>query len=251
MRAPRCRQLHDHRGVSVAPGRRDRAGAGGGPSMVLRCGVGTAGVGGRRLRATTSSSEHGCCRLRLVRLPGSAGASCRPRGRGSPRRVAFYVLRPSRTAVAMTGTEAISNGVSVFAAPQARNARTTLCSRCILGDMFLGVSCSPRRRTPCRSSRARRRCLGDRQLVYGRGPALSRLQAATAVILSAANTSYTGPFSSFVARTRSARSDVGTARSRTASCAHRGLAACCSPRTQAPRYPDVRIGVSPAMAGAG
>ena len=42
---------------------------------------------------------------------------------------------------AMTGTEAISNGVSVFRDPQAKNARTTLVvMSCILGAMFLGIS---------------------------------------------------------------------------------------------------------------
>ncbi len=41
----------------------------------------------------------------------------------------------------MTGTEAISNGVSIFRTPQARNARTTLVlMSSILGVMFLGVS---------------------------------------------------------------------------------------------------------------
>ena len=41
----------------------------------------------------------------------------------------------------MTGTEAISNGVSIFRKPQARNARTTLVlMSTILGVMFLGVS---------------------------------------------------------------------------------------------------------------
>ena len=41
----------------------------------------------------------------------------------------------------MTGTEAISNGVSIFREPQASNARTTLViMSTILGAMFLGVS---------------------------------------------------------------------------------------------------------------
>ncbi len=42
---------------------------------------------------------------------------------------------------ALTGTEAISNGVSIFKAPQPRNARITLVSMSlILGTMFFGVS---------------------------------------------------------------------------------------------------------------
>ena len=42
---------------------------------------------------------------------------------------------------ALTGTEAISNGVSIFKVPQARNARITLVAMSlILGSMFFGVS---------------------------------------------------------------------------------------------------------------
>ena len=55
---------------------------------------------------------------------------------------AFYLLRAfAQGSSAMTGTEAISNGVSIFRVPQARNARTTLVlMSSILGVMFLGVS---------------------------------------------------------------------------------------------------------------
>ena len=54
----------------------------------------------------------------------------------------FYVARAfANGGSAMTGTEAISNGVSVFREPQAANARTTLViMSTILGSMFLGVS---------------------------------------------------------------------------------------------------------------
>jgi amino acid transporter len=109
---------------------------------------------------------------------------------------------------AMTGTEAISNGVSIFRKPQANNARTTLViMSTILGSMFLGVSLLAaltharpfRSGTPTVISE-----LG--KLVYGQGAAGSLLfvllQASTAVILIlAANTSFTGfPFLvSFVA----------------------------------------------------
>src|SRR5206468_3313028 len=42
---------------------------------------------------------------------------------------------------AMTGTEAISDGVLAFKPPEAENARTTLLSMgLILGSMFLGMS---------------------------------------------------------------------------------------------------------------
>ena len=52
----------------------------------------------------------------------------------------FYVARAfANGGSAMTGTEAISNGVSVFRDPQAKNARTTLViMSCILGSMFFG-----------------------------------------------------------------------------------------------------------------
>ena len=122
---------------------------------------------------------------------------------------AFYLLRAfANGSSAMTGTEAISNGVSIFREPQARNARTTLVlMSTILGAMFLGVSVLAALThavpyvsgTPTVVSE-----IG--KLVYG-SSSVSRvlfysLQAATALILIlAANTSFTGfPFLvSFVA----------------------------------------------------
>lgn len=54
----------------------------------------------------------------------------------------FFVLRAFASGgTALTGTEAISNGVSIFRRPEARNARITLAAMSlILGSMFLGVS---------------------------------------------------------------------------------------------------------------
>jgi amino acid transporter len=121
----------------------------------------------------------------------------------------FYVARAfANGGSAMTGTEAISNGVSVFRQPQADNARTTLViMSSILGTMFLGVSILAalaqarpfESGTPTVVSELGR-------LVYGTGAGGSILygclQAATALILIlAANTSFTGfPFLvSFVA----------------------------------------------------
>jgi amino acid transporter len=54
----------------------------------------------------------------------------------------FLVLKAfSSGGSALTGTEAISNGVSVFRHPEAKNARATLVMMAlILGTMFLGVS---------------------------------------------------------------------------------------------------------------
>ncbi len=122
---------------------------------------------------------------------------------------AFFLLRAfANGSSAMTGTEAISNGVSIFRTPQARNARTTLVlMSSILGVMFLGVSVLAALThsvpfvsgTPTVVSE-----IGH--LVYGTSPAghalFYSLQAATALILIlAANTSFTGfPFLvSFVA----------------------------------------------------
>jgi amino acid transporter len=122
---------------------------------------------------------------------------------------AFFLLRAfANGSSAMTGTEAISNGVSVFREPQAKNARTTLVlMSTILGVMFLGVSVLAALThsvpfvtgTPTVVSE-----IG--KLVYGTSPGgralFYALQAATALILIlAANTSFTGfPFLvSFVA----------------------------------------------------
>ncbi len=122
---------------------------------------------------------------------------------------AFYLLRAfANGSSAMTGTEAISNGVSIFREPQARNARTTLLlMSTILGTMFLGVSALAALThsvpfvsgTPTVVSE-----IG--KLVYGSSTVghvlFYMLQTATALILIlAANTSFTGfPFLvSFVA----------------------------------------------------
>src|SRR5580698_4944009 len=121
----------------------------------------------------------------------------------------FYVARAfANGGSAMTGTEAISNGVSIFRKPQAANARATLViMSTVLGSMFLGVSIL--------AALAHARPFGSGtptvvseigRLVYGSTAAGSvlygSLQAATALILVlAANTSFTGfPFLvSFVA----------------------------------------------------
>ena len=109
---------------------------------------------------------------------------------------------------AMTGTEAISNGVSVFREPQAANARFTLVvMSTILGSMFLGVSVLSALAHARPFNSGRPTVVSEiGRLVYGHGAAGSLLygllQASTAVILIlAANTSFTGfPFLvSFVA----------------------------------------------------
>src|SRR5580693_4358251 len=122
---------------------------------------------------------------------------------------AFFLLRAfANGSSAMTGTEAISNGVSIFRKPQARNARTTLVlMSTILGVMFLGVSVLAALTHSVPFTTGTPTVVSEiGTLVYGSSPAgqvlYYALQAATALILIlAANTSFTGfPFLvSFVA----------------------------------------------------
>jgi len=121
----------------------------------------------------------------------------------------FYVARAfANGGSAMTGTEAISNGVSVFREPQATNARTTLVvMSSILGSMFLGVSVLAALAHARPFSSGTPTVVSELgHLVYGHSAFGSLLygclQTATALILIlAANTSFTGfPFLvSFVA----------------------------------------------------
>ena len=164
-------------------------------NMVLLIGVGLVKVG----LGTLGHARHGAGTMSL-------GAE----GGGLLLGVSVFVfLRAfANGGSAMTGTEAISNGVSIFRDPQSRNARTTLVlMSTILGSMFLGISVLAgfahvvpyRSGTPTVVSE-----LGS--LVYGTSGAghvaYYLLQSATALILIlAANTSFTGfPFLvSFVA----------------------------------------------------
>ncbi|HEY6472299.1 MAG TPA: amino acid permease [Acidimicrobiales bacterium] len=122
---------------------------------------------------------------------------------------AFFLLRAfANGSSAMTGTEAISNGVSIFREPQARNARTTLVlMSTILGAMFLGVSVLAALTHSVPFSSGTPTVVSEiGKLVYGSSAGgrflFYLLQVATALILIlAANTSFTGfPFLvSFVA----------------------------------------------------
>ncbi|NNN19697.1 MAG: APC family permease [Acidimicrobiaceae bacterium] len=103
---------------------------------------------------------------------------------------------------ALTGTEAISNGVSIFKNPQPRNARITLVAMSvILGIMFFGVSILARfvHAVPRISGSPTVLSLIAAQ-VYGHSPigrfAFYFLQVSTyAILVLAANTSFTGfPF---------------------------------------------------------
>jgi amino acid transporter len=122
---------------------------------------------------------------------------------------AFFLLRAfANGSSAMTGTEAISNGVSIFRDPQARNARTTLVlMSVILGALFLGVSVLAALTHSVPFTSGTPTIVSEvGKLVYGSSPVghalFYLLQIATALILIlAANTSFTGfPFLvSFVA----------------------------------------------------
>lgn len=104
----------------------------------------------------------------------------------------FLILKGfSSGAVALTGVEAISNGVPAFKRPESHNAATTLTWMAfILGGLFFGVSLLAHRIQPYPSH--------DQTvfsqmglLVFGSGPLYLILQFATAAILTlAANTAY-------------------------------------------------------------
>lgn len=104
----------------------------------------------------------------------------------------FLVLRAfSSGCTALTGIEAISNGVQAFRPPEARNAARTLAWMAFtLMDLFGGISLlshlyglAPRPEETVVSQLARS--------VFGNGPSYFVIQAATALILIlAANTSY-------------------------------------------------------------
>ena len=105
----------------------------------------------------------------------------------------FLILKGfSSGAVALTGVEAISNGVPAFRRPESRNAANTLVWMAgILGVLFFGIS---RARAPPRSPYPSEKQTVIAQmgiLVFGNGAVFFVLQIATAMILTlAANTAY-------------------------------------------------------------
>ena len=115
----------------------------------------------------------------------------------------FMLLRAfSSGGSALTGTEAISNGVSIFRRPESRNARITMVIMAlILGSLVLGVSALAavshpvpyEQGTPTVVSQVAKHVFGTRGLG---GVLFVSLQASTMLILVlAANTSFTGfPF---------------------------------------------------------
>jgi amino acid transporter len=119
--------------------------------------------------------------------------------------LSFFLLLKgfSSGAVALTGVEAISNGVPSFRRPEAKNAATTMVwMGIVLGTLFFGVSLLSRELQPYPSHD--RTVIAQLGLaVFGNGPVFLLLQFATAAILTlAANTAYNGfpGLSSIVAR---------------------------------------------------
>jgi amino acid transporter len=104
----------------------------------------------------------------------------------------FLILKGfSSGAVALTGTEAISNGVPAFRRPESKHAANTLMWMAfILGTLFLGVSILAHRLEPYPSHE--QTVIAQLGLVvFGEGPLFLILQFATAAILTlAANTAY-------------------------------------------------------------
>jgi amino acid transporter len=104
----------------------------------------------------------------------------------------FLILKGfSSGAVALTGVEAISNGVPAFRRPEAKNAATTLVVMAvILGTLFFGVSMLASHVHPYPSEH--QTVIAQMGLlVFGNGAIFFVLQIATALILTlAANTAY-------------------------------------------------------------
>jgi amino acid transporter len=104
----------------------------------------------------------------------------------------FLILKGfSSGAVALTGVEAISNGVPAFRRPESKNAATTLTwMSTILGSLFFGVSLLAHQLHPY-PSRDETVISQLGRAVFGDGPIYVLLQFATAAILTlAANTAY-------------------------------------------------------------
>ena len=106
----------------------------------------------------------------------------------------FLLLKGfSSGAVALTGVEAISNGVPAFRRPESKNAAATLVwMGVLLGTLFLGISILAHRLAPFPSHD--RTVIAQLGLqVFGNGAIFVFLQFATAAILVlAANTAYNG-----------------------------------------------------------
>jgi amino acid transporter len=94
---------------------------------------------------------------------------------------------------ALTGVEAISNGIPAFKHPEAKNAATTLSWMIgILGMMFLGITWLADRLTAIPNEVTHETIVSQiARTVFGVGPVYTMIQVATALILIlAANTAY-------------------------------------------------------------
>ena len=104
----------------------------------------------------------------------------------------FLLLRGfSSGAVALTGVEAISNGVPAFQRPESRNAAKTLTwMACILGSLFLGLSILAARLHPYPTHEETVNSQMARAL-FGESPFYWVIQLSTcAILILAANTAY-------------------------------------------------------------
>jgi amino acid transporter len=116
----------------------------------------------------------------------------------------FYMLRAfSSGAVALSGVEAISNGVPAFRPPESRNAATTLVwMGVILGGFFFGISVLAHHLQPTPSENETLLSIMG-QAVFGGGFFYYLLQFSTfGILILAANTAYSGfpLLSSIIAR---------------------------------------------------
>ncbi len=108
---------------------------------------------------------------------------------------AFLLARAFASgAIALSGVEAISNGISAFKEPQARNAATTLVwTGVILAALFTGIAVLTHRLTPTLSEHETILSIMGRAVFGGANPMYFVLQAGTALILIfSANTAFAG-----------------------------------------------------------
>jgi amino acid transporter len=108
---------------------------------------------------------------------------------------AFLLARAFASgAIALSGVEAISNGISAFKEPQARNAATTLVwTGLILAALFTGIAVLTHRLTPTLSEDQTILSIMGRAVFGGDNPMYFILQAGTALILIfSANTAFAG-----------------------------------------------------------
>jgi amino acid transporter len=105
----------------------------------------------------------------------------------------FFLMRAfSSGAVALTGVEAISNGVGAFKKPESKNAGFTLvCMATILGSLFFGISVLAHRLEPVPSENETVLSQLARHVYGGSGVMYWIMQITTfAILVLAANTAY-------------------------------------------------------------